>query len=126
MVRIQGVVLEDERAGRRAQKCRGLHLVDDAGNQIGYIDFSNTGELNLWLDPRISVTMEAGGLEFNRHMSDCKVGHYYCPVNPTVENNLDTISRHLEDLKARDIHVESTSAKELKIPKLYSFTTRSR
>lgn len=125
MVKIHGVVLEGERAGRKAELCRGIHVVDEVGNCLGYIGFESIGEIELRLDPRISVTMEAGGLDLTRHLSEFKVGHYYPPEKPTTENNLEVIARHREELDAQGVKVDQPRLPGEGV-RAYPFATRSR
>lgn len=121
------MVLEGVRAGRKAERCEGIHLVDEAGNCLGYIDFMHTGELELYLDPRISVTMEAGGLELTRHLPELRVGPYYSPTVPTVENNLDVLTRHMDGLKLQGVTFSGQAPTQILRPGVsYSFTSRSR
>ena len=69
--------------------------------------------------------MEAGGLDFMRHLSEFKVGHYYPPEKPTTENNLDVIKRHREKLDAQGIKVDQPRFLGEDV-RAYPFTTRSR
>jgi hypothetical protein len=123
MVRIHGVVLEADRAGRRAERCKGIHLVDEAGNVLGSIWFEETNELKIQIDPRINVTLVEGGTGFTRQMSPYRVGHYYQPDNDTVENNLEVIKRHREKLEAEGIQFDMHW---LWTPRAYPWASRSR
>ena len=115
------MVLSGERRGKKAERCTSLRLVDEAGNVLGVINFKNTGEINIFTDPRLAITMESGGIDFTRNMSEFRAGIYYLPVKPTTENNMEVISRHRESLLERDVKINSGSVSEC-----YSFTTKSR
>jgi hypothetical protein len=124
MVRIHGVVLENDRSGRKAERCRGIELVDDAGNLVGQVWFDSTNEIRLNLDPRIAVTLTAGGKDITRDMSPNKVGHYYIPEKPTTENSLESIERHKNKLIAEGTQFDK-SMWGWKV-KSYTYRTRSR